>query len=136
MTGTITPSALVEQLRQFTGSELFYRHPFNRQVVYTEGVRFLAEQAEAFWLIDAIASYFGTPRMRAAIAADGRLEDLQFWSLRVEPNGRACLVCQADSGEPAAIVQNVPFTDFPLARIDVWAGFNGEFWTLYLPSEH
>ena len=136
MTDTIIPAALVDQLRQFTGSERFYRHPLNRLVVYTEGVHFLAEQAEAFWLIDAIVSYFGTPLMHQAIAADERLEGMQFWSLRVEPNSRACLVCQADAGEPAAIIKVVPYTDFPLDRIDIWAGFNGEFWTLYLPSEH
>jgi hypothetical protein len=36
---------------------------------------------------------------------------------------------------PAAIAQDVPFTDLPLDRIDIWADFNGEFWTLYLLSE-
>lgn len=135
MTSTITPSSLLVQLRHFTGSERFYRHPLNRQVVFTEGVRFLAEQAEAFWLIDAIASYFGSPEMRAAMSADPRLNSMQFWTLIVT-DGRGELAMEADAGEPAAITQDVPFTDFPLDRIDIWAGFNGEFWTLYLPSEH
>jgi hypothetical protein len=30
----------------------------------------------------------------------------------------------------------IPFTDFPLDYADIWAGFDGERWTLYLPSEH
>ena len=66
MTTTLTPEQLREQLATFTGSELFYVHPLNRKVVYTEGVRFLAQAAGAFWLIDAMASYFGSPQMRAA----------------------------------------------------------------------
>lgn len=135
MTSTITPSSLLVQLRHFTGSERFYRHLLNRQVVFTEGVRFLAEQAEAFWLIDAIASYFGSPEMRAAMSSDPRLNSMQFWTLTVT-DGRGELEMEADADEPAAITQDVPFTDFPLDRIDIWAGYSGESWTLYLPSEH
>lgn len=134
-TETLTPEQLREQLAHFTGSQEFYRHPLNQQVVYTEGVRFLAEQAEAFWLVDAIASYFGSPEMRDAIETDSRLESLQFWKLTVQDNA-AELVMAADTGVPPAIRQRIEFTDFPLEQIDIWAGFNGDGWTLYLPSEH
>lgn len=135
MTSTLTPPKLAAALRQFTGGDLYYRHPLNRQVIYTEGVRFLAEQAEAFWLIDAIASYFGSPEMRAAVSADDRLEDMQFWTLTVV-DGRGELTMEADAGVPPAITQEIPFTDFPLPIVRIWAGFNGDGWTLYLPSEH
>jgi len=136
-TETLTREQLLQHLSCFTGSELFIRHPLNRQIIYTEGVRFLAEEAQAFWLIDAIASYFGSPEMRAAIEADDRLRDMQFWRLDVLPRARnALLTCRADSGITPAITQEILFTDFPLDEIDIWAGFNGEGWTLYLPSEH
>lgn len=135
MTSTLTPSQLREELAHFHGSEVFYRHPLVRSVVYTEGVRYLAEKAEAFWLIDAIASYFGSPVMHDAIAADDRLAGMQFWTLSVT-GSEAELSMVADVGEPPFICQPIGFTDFPLEEIDLWAGFNGEFWTLYLPSEH
>lgn len=122
-------------LRQFTGGGDCYQHELNSRVIYTEGVRYLAEHGGAYWLIDAIASYYGSPQMRRAIASDPRLETLQFWTLTVHDTA-AQLVARADSGNEPFILQDVPFTDFPLERVDVWAGFDGQRWTLYLPSEH
>lgn len=127
---------LKEALNNFTGSQLFYRNPLNRRVIYTEGVRFLAVKAEAFWLIDAITSYFGSPDMTQAMAEDERLSGLQFWRLIVDDTGSGQLTMRADTDVEPAIQQDIPFTDFPLDEIEIWAGFNGEGWTLYLPSEH
>lgn len=135
MTATFTPAQFREELGRFTGSQVFYRHPLNRRVVYTEGVQFLAEAAGAYWLVDAIASYFGTDLMRAVIEADRRIANFQVWSLEVVES-RAVLTMTADAGVPTAISQPIGFTDFPLERVDIWAGFDGETWTLYLPSEH
>lgn len=42
-------------LRQFTGSENFYRHALVRSILYTDGVQYVAETGGAYWLIDAIA---------------------------------------------------------------------------------
>lgn len=50
-TATLTTS----QLRQFTGSENWYRHGINRSVLYTDGAQFLAERGGAYWLLDIIA---------------------------------------------------------------------------------
>ena len=125
-----------DDLWQFTGDLERYRHPLNRQVIYTPGVRFLTEKAGAYWLIDAITSYFGTAQMLRAIADDPRLETLQFWRLDVAADRSAILLARADSGVKPFITQEIPYTDFPLERVDVWAGFDGVHWTLYLPSEH
>ncbi len=122
-------------LHQFTGDLERFRHPINRRVIYTPGVQYLAEQAHAYWLIDAIASYFHSPQMNAAIASDSRLASLQFWKLKVN-NAAAVLTAQADMGVKPFVTQEIPFTDFPLDEVDVWAGFDGTYWTLYLPSEH
>ena len=122
-------------LYQFTGDDIRYRHPLNRKIVYTPGVKYLAEQAKAYWLIDAIASYFGSPEMDAAIRKDKRLSTLQFWRLDVN-DSKGVLFANADSGLEPFIRQDIPFTDFPLDHIDIWAGFDGQDWTLYLPSEH
>lgn len=123
-------------LRRFTGSLERFRHPLNRRVIYTPGVQFLAERAGAYWLLDVIASYIGTSTMNAAIEADPRLGEMQFWRLEVHSDATATVLCRADSGEPEAIRQDIPFTDFPLEHADIWAAFDGEHWTLYLPSEH
>jgi hypothetical protein len=53
MTNTATLSE--SQLRQFTGSENWYRHGINRAVLFTDGAKFLADQGGAYWLLDIIA---------------------------------------------------------------------------------
>ena len=122
-------------LSQFTGDLERYYHPLNRKVVYTPGVRYVAQAGHAYWLIDAIASYFGSSQMNSALNRDYRLQSLQFWRLHVS-NGSAVLIAYADVGEEPFIRQEIPCTDFPLDHIDIWAGFDGQRWTLYLPSEH
>jgi hypothetical protein len=130
------PLALTHaDLHQFTGDLERYRHPLSPQVIYTPGVRYVAEKGHAYWLIDAIASYFGSPVMREAMRIDPRIRDMQFWRLHVN-GGKAVLVAEADAGEEPFIRQEIPYTDFPLDAIDIWAGFDGTHWTLYLPSEH
>lgn len=85
-------------LQQFTGDSKRYRHSLNRRVIYTPGVKYLAEHGEAYWLIDAIASYFGDRMMTHAIAQDDRLRTLQFWRLNVRDDCTAVLSMRADSG--------------------------------------
>jgi len=119
---------------QFTGDDMRYR-TLNGHVIYTPGIRHLAEQAQAYWLIDAIASYFGSPVMKAAMRKDGRLKDMQFWRLQVS-DGAAKLTAVADSGEEPFIVQDIEYTDFPLKEIVIWAEYDGRGWTLLLPQEH
>jgi hypothetical protein len=63
------------ELNGFYGSENLYRHPLCRSLTYTDGVRYLAEGAGAFWLIDLIASHQIDPRIS--------VEPFQCWRLRV-----------------------------------------------------
>ena len=63
---SLNPAAL----RQFTGTEKWYRHPFVRTVLYTDGVKYVAEQGGAYWLIDDIAfAQRGDKRVAAEKAA-------------------------------------------------------------------
>lgn len=126
----------LDNLREFTGSTEWYRHSLTAKAVYTEGVRYLAENGGAYWLIDAIVSHLFTPTMKRAIVKDDRLSDMQFWRLEVSEDRKAVLTCRADSDVKPAITQRIPYTDFPLSAIDIWCGFDGSRWTLYLPSEH
>ena len=107
-------------LNQFTGSEFIYKH-WSGRLQYTDGIRYLAGEAKAYWLIDAIASY-----------QDGKLpDDFQLWELIVQ-NDKAVLTCRADSNLPALVTQNIEFTDFPLQSIKLYV----ESGVLLLPSEH
>jgi hypothetical protein len=43
------------QLNQFIGTEKYYR--ISRKHLLTDGTKYLAEEAECFWMMDAIASH-------------------------------------------------------------------------------
>ena len=116
-------NALRAELRQFTGSTEFYRH-FTNAIIYTEGVKFLAERARVYWLIDLIAS------LQTRALKDRALREFQLWELRVA-NGRAVVVCLRDSDDEAFRVP-LKFADSALDYVRLYLE-NG---TLLLPSEH
>lgn len=64
---TITVEELTASLEQFVGSTKLYKHWLG--IKYTDGVKYLANEAGAYWLIDAIASHqtrtlLSNPRLR------------------------------------------------------------------------
>ena len=115
----------LRDLNQFTGSECFYTNPIGK-MRYSEGVRFLAENANCYWLIDAIASY------QPKLLKIETFQYLQFWELAVHPNRSCELLCREDSNIEPAVRQEIEYTDFPLPEIKLWV----EYGMLILPSEH
>ena len=110
-------------LQQFTGSESWYRHGINRNVLYTDGAKFVAEAGGAYWLLDTIALCQTKSRVRA--------EEFQVWKLAVQVDRTATLTCEDGNGS-IVHTERIPFTDFPLDEISLWFA-NG---VIYLPSEH
>ncbi|MDJ0508973.1 MAG: hypothetical protein QNJ64_06940 [Crocosphaera sp.] len=117
-TSTLTAS----ELGCFIGSQKVFKHCLGL-LQYTEGVQYMAEKGEAYWLIDAIASY--------QIHDHVRNEDIQFWKLTVNENQTATLICERDTDD-VVVTQNIEFTDFPLSEITLYLANQ----TLMLPSEY
>lgn len=130
-----TPEQLLHELRQFTGDLERYQS-LSPRLIYTPGIQYLAQQAQCYWLIDAIASYVPSKKLERAIRQDPRIEVLHFWKLAVSDDQSAVLSARVDSGDLPFITQKVPYTDFPLECIDLWCAHDGHYWTLYLPSEN
>jgi hypothetical protein len=126
-----TPEELTEALAQFSGTVNYYRYWFGIYAL-TDGVQYLAEEARCHWLLDAIGSY----QPELAKHADQRLQEIQFWKLKVNADKSAVLTCVADAGESPAVTQRIEWTDFPLPEIDIWIGFEGEKRIALLPSEY
>jgi hypothetical protein len=112
-----------ENLRQFTGSENWYRHSLNRTVLYTDGAKHVADTAGAHWLLDEIAL---AQRYESAV----REEAFQVWKLDVK-NSVAMLTCE-DGNDRIVHTKAIPFTDFPEPGITLWCTNN----TIILPSEY
>lgn len=131
----LTPLTHAE-LHQFTGDLERFRHPLAHRVIYTPGIQFLTERAGAYWLIDEIALAIASGDVANAGRSDPRVLDLHFWRLEVREDRSAELTARADSGVTPVVTRRIPWTDFPLDHVDVWAAYDGRRWTLYLPSEH
>jgi len=119
---------LQNELGYFTGSENYYKHWLG--VIYTDGIKFLSDEAKSYWLIDAIASH----------QSNLKNEEFQTWTLTVNDDNSAILV--ADDGNGNVLTQEeIPYTDFPLETIKIWVSsesFDGKRLTqiLMLPSEY
>ena len=122
-------------LAQHFGSACFYRHGLLRSCVMSEGVHFLTENGAA-WLVDIIVSYQLNETVKAC--------DKQMWLLTVDKNDNSakmeCFDYDADYEDlknrvNPLVSQIIPFTDFPLAEIEIMCANNGSGRTIYLPSE-
>jgi hypothetical protein len=116
-------------LPHFTGTNQYYR--YMGKLVLTDGVKFLAEEAGAFWLLDIIWSY------QHKAVKDEMLQYMQFWNIKVDRAAQAAVVtCERDSDD-VAYKQEVEFTDFPLAEARIWVELADDDGTMVvmLPSE-
>ena len=108
-------------LDQFHGTDHWYQHGLT-PIKYTDGVRFLADGAGAFWLIDDICF---AQKCRAVCA-----EEFQTWTLKVVDK-TATLTCDDGNGR-VVYSKRIEFTDFPMQEIKLWLTDQA----LLLPSEY
>ena len=111
-------------LAQFTGTEHWYRHALARSILFTDGAKYVADSASAYWLLDEIAL---AQRGVKAVAA----EEFQVWKLAVKPNATATLACE-DGNDNVVFSKAIEFTDFPAEGVTLWFCNN----TILLPSEY
>lgn len=111
------------QLGQFTGTGRYYK--ISRRHLLTDGTRYLAEQAACFWLMDAIASH---------LSEIGTAEWFVVIKTTVKRTS-AVMVYQDGNGKELAR-QAIPYTDLPLAHIDLYACWDTEHWVIMLPSKY
>ena len=113
----------LDDLKHFTGSETWYRHGLNRDVLFTDGAKYVADHGGAFWLLDeiALAQQF-EPKVQA--------EGFQVWKLTVTDSS-ATLACE-DGNDRPVLTKAIEFTDFPEPGVTLW--FAGG--VILLPSEY
>ncbi|MFZ0774251.1 MAG: DUF6876 family protein [Candidatus Sulfotelmatobacter sp.] len=111
-------------LAQFTGSDNWYRHGINRNVLFTDGAHHVAEHGGAYWLLDEIAIIQPYNKHVAA-------EEFQVWKLTVQPDRSATLTCDDGNGN-IVFTKKIEYTDFPLNEITLYFANN----VIHLPSEY
>ena len=113
-----------EIMSQFTGSEHWYRFGLDPRVTCTDGVKYVADAAGAYWLLDEIAL---AQRFVKEVAA----KRFQVWKLTVNDDDSATLTCE-DGNYNVVFTKAIEFTDFPKEGVTLWFADN----VIYLPSEH
>jgi hypothetical protein len=118
---------LNQKLADFTGTINWWKH-WTNLLAYTDGVKALAEEAQAYWLIDAIASHQINPKVAR--------HDFQVWTLTVSEDKTAVLQMKEDSDKQPVVTQKIEYTDFPTGKFTLWIEGSGRERVLLLPSEH
>jgi len=109
-------------LKTFIGTDAYHQTVLPN-VNCTDGVHYVRSACDAFWLVDAIASYQPEFREKAGF---------QVWTLKVNDERKGVLTMKEDSDKPDIIKQEFDYTDFPLDKMEMWC-IDG---IILLPSEY
>ena len=126
----MTPEELKNTLPHFTGTE--HRHKYSSlfpNFLITDGVKFLADEAGAYWLIDAIGSYRSSYR-------DAGFALAVFGKNSTYPGGWALRIVDDIQSNTVYAFQEIEHLDFPLDEIKLYVINDGTHWVILLPSEY
>ena len=127
---TTTEQIKRSDLQQFTGTEQWYKLALSK-LIYTDGAKYVADRAGAYWLLDLIASH----QHRRSVSKEG----FQEWTLKrtVCENGHQYEAFMTDGNSHDVIArQKIEYTDFPFDSI----GDEFSLWlvdgVILLPTEY
>lgn len=127
MATMIDLAELQQGLDGFHGTQDYHRWSslFSRHVL-TDGCEWLAENAGAYWLMDAIASHFRKYRSESFVSVTlKKCKTGGKWALTIDDgNGRVLEK------------QLIEFSDFPLPEIQLFVARQENLWVIMLPSEY
>ena len=112
-----------QDLADFTGATCYYR--ISTQHLLTDGTHYLAEQGGCFWIMDAVSSHLveiGT--------ADW------FIVVRIEVEDQSAIMRYEDGNGRELARQAIPYTDFELSNLTLYAVWDTEHWVIMLPGEY
>ena len=111
-------------LAQFSGTENYYRY---HTLLLTDGTFYLAESAECFWLMDVIWSHAMENRWYGK-------EDFITCKLTVQDTVGDIVF--DDGNGNILVTQHILFTDFPLAKIELFIVRGESNLVVMLPGEY
>lgn len=123
-----TPMSKLD-LSQFTGTSQWYP-TIVPSITYTDGAKYVADTAGAYWLLDDIALY-------NTYEKTVQKEEFQVWKLAVNLEEKTGVLTCSDGGKnghksKVVFTKQIPFTDFPVSELVIWFTDN----VILLPSEY
>ena len=114
--------SIINNLNYFTGTTTYYKAGLG--IVFTDGVKYLADQCKCYWLIDMVMSW--------QLDKQVKKEEFQLCRLKVNHEDNSAVFTIEDGNYNIIAQQDIVYTDFPLDEIVVWYSNK----VIYLPSEH
>ncbi len=117
---------LLHELKHFRGTENYYTSTF-RKLLLTDGVHFLREKANCYWLIDIVESvqHFEKIKDNASFIV---------WKIEKQDTDKATVTAWDDTPHKSKLLykQELVYTDFPLKEFEFYQCGN----VLLLKSEY
>lgn len=115
------------------GSESYFiLNPFCRWAIATEGAKQMFEKLACYWLFDAVVSHIPTIRAKYP---DIYEEGFLVAKLHKDKTGNGAVLYMTEGNDTILHRQEIPYTDIP-ENVMLFVEYNGDGWTVLLPSEH
>lgn len=105
------------------GSENYYR--VMPRLSITDGIRYLADKTNSYWLVTAIYSHLVTQSIHS-----------EFVVAKLTVSGEIADLVLDDGNDQVISRQRIDYTDFPLDEISIYCCYQQQDWILLLPSEY
>jgi hypothetical protein len=128
MTTTTKQALSPNDLRQFTGTEHYYKHAFNSKFVYTDGVRHFAQNAGggAYWFLDIMATE----------VYDLHKKKHAFLSVKMTVIGTKAQIKATDGNDKVLWERELDFTDCPEGEWEFFMIHDGQQSVMLVTSEY
>jgi hypothetical protein len=113
---------LKSELSQFIGTEKYYQ--LSKFHMLTDGTKFLADEAQCYWLMLITCSYLNSSC------------DDTFAVAHLVVNDSSAVFTLDDGNGNVFARQNIEYTDFPLNEIKLYCQHDGAHWVIMLTSEY
>jgi hypothetical protein len=123
MSQVMNTQELQSALSHFTGTQN-YRRVLPRLVI-TDGVEYLANKANSYWLVTAIYSHLVTQPIHS-----------EFVVARLLVSGKTANLVLHDGNDQVICEQHIEYTEFPLDEVTIYCSYQERLWVLLLASEY
>lgn len=135
-TAVLTSDRVQEVLSASIGTGAYYKPFFYRNMVYTDGVKYFAEQCQAYWVIDVVNSY-----MDKVIRNHIKTNDTYYFiSLKVKDSkAKFRIYREVDEKKKTVAKQDIEYTDLPDTEIKFYlqiGQYEPLMFVMMCPSEY
>jgi hypothetical protein len=107
----VATALTTKHIENFKATATWHRHPANPRIFYSDGIKFLADSASCWWLVDDIV----LTQIFSMISAI----KFQIWILEKTGKKRAVLRCESEHGT-VLFTKIIPYSEFPLPRVVIY----------------